>query len=35
MKTGVNVLNGNITFEAVARDLGYNYHSVEDVLSNK
>ncbi|RYG71977.1 alanine dehydrogenase [Lentibacillus lipolyticus] len=34
MKTGVNVLNGKITYEAVARDLGYDYQSVDDVLSN-
>ena len=29
---GVNVANGEITFEAVAHDLGYNYVSVEKVL---
>lgn len=29
---GVNVANGHVTFEAVARDLGYEYASVEDVL---
>ncbi|GAA0439984.1 alanine dehydrogenase [Lentibacillus halophilus] len=34
MKSGVNILNGNVTYEAVARDLGYNYQSVDDVLSN-
>lgn len=32
---GVNVANGEITFEAVARDLGYKYVSVEDALSNE
>lgn len=26
---GVNVVNGNVTYEAVAKDLGYNYVSVE------
>ncbi|MFN2744926.1 alanine dehydrogenase [Bacillus sp. z60-18] len=29
---GVNVANGSITYEAVARDLGYEYTSVEDAL---
>ena len=29
---GVNIANGEITFEAVAHDLGYNYVSVEKVL---
>lgn len=32
IKTGVNVLNGKVTYEAVAHDLGYNYASVEDAL---
>ncbi|KWW16531.1 MULTISPECIES: alanine dehydrogenase [Bacillaceae] len=30
---GVNVANGEITFEAVANDLGYNYVSVENALN--
>ncbi|KON67883.1 alanine dehydrogenase [Peribacillus butanolivorans] len=30
---GVNVANGEITFEAVASDLGYNYVSVENALN--
>jgi alanine dehydrogenase len=32
LKCGVNVLNGEITFEAVAKDLGYDYVSVEKAL---
>lgn len=32
IKSGVNVLNGKVTFEAVAHDLGYDYVSVEDAL---
>ncbi|WP_174616055.1 alanine dehydrogenase [Virgibacillus ihumii] len=32
IKTGVNVLNGKVTYEAVARDLGFDYVSVEDAL---
>jgi alanine dehydrogenase len=32
LKCGVNVLNGEITFEAVAKDLGYAYVSVEKAL---
>jgi alanine dehydrogenase len=32
LKCGVNVLNGEITFEAVAGDLGYPYVSVEKAL---
>lgn len=32
LKCGVNVLNGEITFEAVAGDLGYPYVSVEQAL---
>ncbi|UYY99878.1 alanine dehydrogenase [Peribacillus frigoritolerans] len=31
---GVNVANGEITFEAVATDLGYNYVSVENALNS-
>ncbi|MBT2645385.1 alanine dehydrogenase [Bacillus sp. ISL-34] len=30
---GVNVANGEITFEAVATDLGYNYVSVENAVN--
>ncbi|RDW15737.1 alanine dehydrogenase [Oceanobacillus arenosus] len=33
LKAGVNVLNGNVTFEAVANDLGYDYVSVEDAMA--
>ena len=29
---GVNVANGSITYKAVARDLGYEYVSVEDAF---
>ncbi|RFU62006.1 alanine dehydrogenase [Peribacillus glennii] len=32
---GVNVANGEITFEAVARDLGYPYVNVEKALNNE
>ncbi|WP_042356584.1 alanine dehydrogenase [Bacillus rubiinfantis] len=32
LKLGVNVASGEITYEAVARDLGYQYVSVEDAL---
>ncbi|WP_077324703.1 alanine dehydrogenase [Virgibacillus siamensis] len=32
IKSGVNVLNGKVTYEAVAQDLGYDYVSVEDAL---
>ncbi|CAH0344226.1 alanine dehydrogenase [Bacillus sp. CECT 9360] len=32
---GVNVANGEITFEAVANDLGYKYVSVEEALNNE
>lgn len=32
IKTGVNVVNGKITFEAVAHDLGYEYATVDDAL---
>ncbi|SFE15597.1 L-alanine dehydrogenase [Lentibacillus persicus] len=30
--TGINVAKGNVTYEAVARDLGFNYVSVEEAL---
>ncbi|TMN22914.1 alanine dehydrogenase [Lentibacillus cibarius] len=33
IKTGVNVLNGKITYEAVAHDLGFDFQSVDDVLA--
>ncbi|WP_163971153.1 alanine dehydrogenase [Oceanobacillus halotolerans] len=32
IKTGVNIMNGNVTFEAVAKDLGYNFVTVEDAM---
>jgi alanine dehydrogenase len=32
LKLGVNVANGEITYEAVARDLGYEYMPVEEAL---
>ncbi|RFU60675.1 alanine dehydrogenase [Bacillus sp. V59.32b] len=32
---GVNVANGEITFEAVANDLGYTYVSVEEAINNE
>jgi alanine dehydrogenase len=35
IKTGVNVMNGNITFKAVAQDLGYDYVPVDDVISER
>lgn len=35
LKRGVNVANGEITFEAVAKDLGYNYVSVEKALEKE
>lgn len=31
--TGVNVINGKVTYEAVAHDLGYNYISLEEVIN--
>lgn len=33
IKTGVNVLNGNVTYKAVAHDLGFDYVSVEDAMA--
>ncbi|MDQ0339316.1 alanine dehydrogenase [Caldalkalibacillus uzonensis] len=33
LKKGVNVAGGSITYEAVARDLGYTYVPVEEALS--
>ncbi|MFD0620244.1 alanine dehydrogenase [Paenibacillus sp. GCM10027629] len=35
LKLGVNVANGEITFEAVAKDLGYDYVKLEDALEKK
>ncbi|MFJ8456948.1 alanine dehydrogenase [Bacillus paramycoides] len=35
LKLGVNVANGEITFEAVSRDLGYDYIRVEDALEKE
>jgi alanine dehydrogenase len=35
LKLGVNVANGEITYEAVARDLGYNYVPVEEALGKQ
>ncbi|WP_043933234.1 alanine dehydrogenase [Bacillus sp. EB01] len=32
LKLGVNVANGEVTYEAVARDLQYNYVSVDDAF---
>ena len=35
LKLGVNVANGEITYEAVALDLGYNYVPVEEALAKQ
>jgi alanine dehydrogenase len=35
LKLGVNVANGEITYEAVAKDLGYNYVTVEEALAKE
>ncbi|WP_078414973.1 alanine dehydrogenase [Priestia abyssalis] len=35
LKLGVNVANGEITYEAVAKDLGYNYVTVEKALEKE
>ncbi|MDO7907117.1 alanine dehydrogenase [Paenibacillus sp. JX-17] len=32
LQSGVNVMNGHVTFQAVAKDLGYTYVPVEEVL---
>jgi alanine dehydrogenase len=32
LKLGVNVMNGSVTYEAVARDLGYEYVSVDEAI---
>ncbi|MGG3571305.1 alanine dehydrogenase [Bacillus gobiensis] len=34
LKSGVNVMNGEITYQAVARDLGYNYVPVDDAVKS-
>lgn len=34
LKLGVNAVNGNITYEAVARDLGYTYVSVAEAFES-
>ncbi|MFD0829004.1 alanine dehydrogenase [Neobacillus sp. M.A.Huq-85] len=35
LKLGVNVANGEITYEAVAKDLGYDFVTVEDALEKE
>jgi alanine dehydrogenase len=35
LKLGVNVANGEITYEAVAKDLGYDYVTVENALEKE
>lgn len=35
IRSGTNALNGFITYQAVARDLGYNYMSVEEALATQ
>ena len=35
IKTGVNVMNGKVTFKAVADDLGYYYVPVDEVISER
>ncbi|MCA1027769.1 alanine dehydrogenase [Cytobacillus kochii] len=35
LKLGVNVVNGHVTYEAVARDLGYDYVQVEAAFANE
>ncbi|WP_040204363.1 alanine dehydrogenase [Neobacillus jeddahensis] len=35
LNLGVNVANGEITYEAVAKDLGYDYVTVEDALAKE
>lgn len=35
LKLGVNVANGEITFEAVAKDLGYDYVKLENALEKR
>ncbi|PAV31637.1 alanine dehydrogenase [Virgibacillus profundi] len=33
IQTGVNVVNGKVTFEAVAKDLGYDFATVDEAIS--
>jgi len=33
LANGLNVWNGQITYEAVARDLGYSYTPTQDALA--
>ncbi|MBD7939142.1 MULTISPECIES: alanine dehydrogenase [Cytobacillus] len=35
LKLGVNVVNGHVTYEAVARDLGYDYVQVDAAFTNE
>lgn len=35
LKLGVNVVNGSITYEAVAKDLGYNYVPVDEAFERE
>ncbi|MED1470329.1 alanine dehydrogenase [Bacillus salipaludis] len=35
LKLGVNVANGEVTYEAVAKDLGYDFVTVEDALEKE
>ncbi|AST90202.1 alanine dehydrogenase [Sutcliffiella cohnii] len=35
LKLGVNVVNGSITYEAVAKDLGYNYVPVDEAFEKE
>lgn len=35
LKLGVNVVNGHVTYEAVARDLGYDYVQVDAAFANE
>jgi alanine dehydrogenase len=35
LRAGVNVIAGHVTYKAVARDLGYLYKNLEDVLENE
>ncbi|GIN39168.1 MULTISPECIES: alanine dehydrogenase [Heyndrickxia] len=35
IKSGINVANGHVTYEAVAKDLGYDYVTVEEALSKE
>ncbi|MGG0511201.1 alanine dehydrogenase [Priestia megaterium] len=35
LETGLNVANGEITYEAVAKDLGYNYVTAENALDKE